>query len=55
MLERIYNKSLKESKIIYLKTGEQVSYLCIEEHLERVHDLIGNLAQALTEYEIDSL
>ncbi|NJN23217.1 MAG: PD-(D/E)XK nuclease family protein [Acaryochloridaceae cyanobacterium RL_2_7] len=51
ILEGIYEKSLGEWQIIYLKTGEKVSYLVTEEHRSRVRELIGNLAKAIAEEE----
>ena len=52
ILESTYQKSLKEWQIIYLKTGERVSYLVTEEHRDIIRQLIRNLASAIKGDEV---
>ncbi len=52
ILEGIYQKSLKEWQIIYLKSGERVSYLVTEGHREIIRQLIGDLARSIKGDEV---
>ena len=47
ILEGIYQKSLQEWQLIYLKTGDSISYLVTEEHRDIIRQLIRNLAQSI--------
>ena len=52
ILEGTYQKSLQEWQIIYLKTGERVSYLVTDEHRDVVRELIGKLGKSITGDEV---
>ncbi|MBD2309106.1 PD-(D/E)XK nuclease family protein [Chroococcidiopsis sp. FACHB-1243] len=46
-LEQRYRQSLRKLSLIYLRTGEKVSFDATPEHKERVEDVIGELAWQL--------
>ena len=47
ILEGIYQHSLTEWQLIYLKTGELISYPVTDEHRAMSRELMANLAQAI--------
>lgn len=46
-LEQTYRQSLKSLSLLFLRTGEKVSFEAIPEHKERVEAVIGDLAVRL--------
>ena len=48
-LEQRYGRSLKRMSLLYLRTGERVSYEASAAHKQQVHSVISELAQGLRE------
>ena len=48
-LEQRYGRSLKRMSLLYLRTGERVSYEASEEHKQQVNSVISELALRLRE------
>ena len=48
-LEQCYGRSLKRMSLLYLRTGERVSYEASEEHKRQVTSVISELSQRLRE------
>ena len=48
-LEQRYRRSLKKLSLLFLRTGERISYEATEEHKQQVTSVIGELAQRLRE------
>ena len=48
-LEQRYGQSLKRMSLLYLRTGERVSYEASEAHKQQVNSVISELAQRLRE------
>jgi putative RecB family exonuclease len=46
-LEQHYRRSLKRMSLLYLRTGEMISYEASPEHRQRVTEMIGDLALEL--------
>lgn len=50
-LGQCYVRSLKRMTLLFLRTGERVTYEATDEHRQRVQEVIGELAQRLLETE----